>query len=116
MKLKKLLVLLLLLGAALILSACTPEPGDKGARGPQGDKGLTGETGDAGDKGATGQTGIAGIDGLDGHYIEFAFDQDGLCWRYYTEDDSDEWRKGPSFEEIFEELTEAEQPSPVPQD
>ena len=50
MKLKKLLVLLLLLGSAFILTAC-------------GEQGLPGETGAQGDKGQTGDKGPTGAQG-----------------------------------------------------
>jgi hypothetical protein len=95
MKLKKLLVLLLLLGSAFILTACA-EQGLPGETGAQGDKGQTG------DKGPTGAQGAAGADGVQ---IEFSFTSEGLAWRYVG---TEEWTIGISFTDIFTVVNEYE--------
>ena len=95
MKLKKLLVLLLLLGSAFILTACA-EQGLPGETGAQGDKGQTG------DKGPTGAQGAIGADGVQ---IEFSFTSEGLAWRYVG---TEEWTVGISFADIYTVINEYE--------
>lgn len=98
MKLRKLLVLLLLLGAAFILSAC----GEQGVQGETGLKGPTGETGaqgPKGDTGAQGDQGAKGDNGADGLGIEFSFTSEGLAWRYVGQKD---WNVGVEYTDIFE--------------
>lgn len=95
MKLKKLLVLLLLLGSAFILTACG-EQGLPGETGAQGDKGQTG------DKGPTGAQGAAGADGVQ---IEFSFTSEGLAWRYVG---TEEWTVGINFSDIYTVVNEYE--------
>lgn len=107
MKLKNLLVLLLLLGSAFVLSACSGSEGprESGAQGESsstGDKGPAGEKGPAGDKGPTGDTGEAGANGVQ---IEFSFTSEGLAWRYVGET---EWNIGITFNEIYTVVNEYE--------
>ena len=100
MKLRKLLVLLLLLGAAFVLSAC----GEQGAQGETGDTGLKGETGAQGDKGATGATGDVGAkgdNGANGVGIQFSYGSEGILWRYIG---ASEWNVGVEYEAIFKLL------------
>ena len=100
MKLRKLLVLLLLLGAAFVLSAC----GEQGAQGETGDTGLKGETGAQGDKGPTGPAGEAGAkgeNGANGVGIQFSYGSEGILWRYIG---ASEWNVGVEYEEIFKLL------------
>ena len=97
MKLRKLLVLLLLLGAAFILSAC----GKQGIQGETGDAGLKGETGAQGDKGATGEAGAAGQkgeSGANGVGIQFSYGSEGLLWKYIG---ATEWNVAVSYDDIF---------------
>ena len=100
MKLRKLLVLLLLLGAAFVLSAC----GEQGAQGETGDTGLKGETGAQGDKGPTGPAGEAGAkgeNGANGVGIQFSYGSEGILWRYIG---ASEWNVGVEYEAIFKLL------------
>ncbi|MBP5408381.1 MAG: hypothetical protein J6Y42_04520 [Bacilli bacterium] len=100
MKLRKLLVLLLLLGAAFVLSAC----GKQGAQGETGDTGLKGETGAQGDKGATGEAGPAGAKGetgANGVGIQFSYGDEGILWRYIGASD---WNTGVTFEDLYQFL------------
>ncbi len=100
MKLRKLLVLLLLLGAAFVLSAC----GEQGAQGETGDTGLKGETGAQGDKGPTGPAGEAGAkgeSGANGVGIQFSYGSEGILWRYIG---ASEWNVGVTFEDLFKLL------------
>lgn len=100
MKLRKLLVLLLLLGAAFVLSAC----GEQGTQGETGDTGLKGETGAQGDKGPTGPAGDAGAkgeNGANGVGIQFSYGSEGILWRYIG---ASEWNVGVEYEEIFKLL------------
>ena len=102
MKLRKLLVLLLLLGAAFVLSAC----GEQGAQGETGATGAQGETGAQGDKGAKGDTGDAGEKGeagANGSGIQFSTNSEGITWRYVGET---EWKQAVSYEEIFQLLVD----------
>ena len=102
MKLRKLLVLLLLLGAAFILSAC----GKQGIQGETGDAGLKGETGAQGDKGATGEAGAAGQkgeSGANGVGIQFSYGSEGLLWRYIG---ATEWNTAVTYADIFQKLEE----------
>lgn len=102
MKLRKLLVLLLLLGAAFILSAC----GKDGIQGETGDTGLKGETGAQGDKGATGAAGDAGAKGetgANGVGIQFSFGSEGILWRYVGASD---WNTGVKYSDIFNKMEE----------
>ena len=100
MKLRKLLVLLLLLGAAFILSACgkdgiqgeTGDTGPKGETGAQGDPGATGPAGDPGAKGETGANGVG---------IQFSYGSEGILWRYIG---ASEWNTGVRFEDLFKYL------------
>lgn len=97
MKLRKLLVLLLLLGAAFILSAC----GKDGIQGETGDTGLKGETGAQGDKGAIGVAGDAGAKGetgANGVGIQFSYGSEGILWRYIG---ASEWNTGVAFADLF---------------
>ena len=97
MKLRKLLVLLLLLSAAFILSAC----GKQGIQGETGDAGLKGETGAPGDKGPAGDVGDPGAkgeDGANGVGIQFSYGSEGLLWRYIGETD---WNVGVGYQEMF---------------
>ena len=97
MKLRKLLVLLLLLSAAFILSAC----GKQGIQGETGDAGLKGETGAPGDKGPAGDVGDPGAkgeDGANGVGIQFSYGSDGILWRYIGETD---WNVGVGYQEMF---------------
>ena len=97
MKLRKLLVLLLLLSAAFILSAC----GKQGIQGETGDAGLKGETGAPGDKGPAGEVGDPGAkgeDGANGVGIQFSYGKDGILWRYIGET---EWNVGVGYEDMF---------------
>jgi hypothetical protein len=98
MKLKKLLVLLLLLSAAFVLSAC----GEQGIQGETGDQGATGETGAQGAKGQTGDTGAQGAKGntgASGVGIEFSSGIEGILWRYKGATD---WNTAVTYEEVFE--------------
>lgn len=95
MKLKKLLVLLLLLGSAFILTAC-------GEQGLPGETGAQGDKGQAGDKGPTGAQGAAGADGVQ---IEFSFTSEGLAWRYVG---TEEWTVGINFSDIYTVINEFE--------
>ena len=95
MKLKKLLVLLLLLGSAFILTAC-------GGQGLPGETGAQGDKGQAGDKGPTGAQGAAGADGVQ---IEFSFTSEGLAWRYVG---TEEWTVGINFSDIYTVINEYE--------
>lgn len=95
MKLKKLLVLLLLLGSAFILTAC-------GEQGLPGETGAQGDKGQAGDKGPTGAQGAAGADGVQ---IEFSFTSEGLAWRYVG---TEEWTVGINFSDIYTVINEYE--------
>ena len=102
MKLRKLLVLLLLLGAAFVLSAC----GEQGAQGETGDTGLKGETGAQGDKGPTGPAGEAGAkgeSGANGVGIQFSYGSEGILWRYIG---ASEWNVGVTFADIFSKMDE----------
>ena len=102
MKLRKLLVLLLLLGAAFVLSAC----GEQGAQGETGDTGLKGETGAQGDKGPTGPAGDAGAkgeSGANGVGIQFSYGSEGILWRYIG---ASEWNAGVSYADIFAKMDE----------
>ena len=102
MKLRKLLVLLLLLSAAFILSAC----GKQGIQGETGDAGLKGETGAPGDKGPTGDVGDPGAkgeDGANGVGIQFSYGSEGLLWRYIGETD---WNAGVAYADIFAKMDE----------
>lgn len=100
MKLRKLLVLLLLLGAAFILSAC----GKDGVQGETGDQGPKGETGAQGTKGTTGEDGDPGAkgeQGANGVGIQFSYGSEGILWRYIG---SSEWNTGVYFEDLFKFL------------
>ena len=102
MKLRKLLVLLLLLSAAFILSAC----GKQGIQGETGDAGLKGETGAPGDKGPAGDVGDPGAkgeDGANGVGIQFSYGSEGLLWRYIGETD---WNAGVAYADIFAKMDE----------
>ena len=100
MKLRKLLVLLLLLSAAFILSAC----GKQGIQGETGDAGLKGETGAPGAKGPTGEAGNPGAkgeDGADGLGIQFSYGSEGITWKYIGESS---WNDGFAYEDLFKFL------------
>ncbi len=93
MKLKKLLVLLLLLGAAVVLSAC----------GKDGEKGATGPQGAPGESGTPGHIGTNGTDGNDGFEIEFSSNSEGIVWKYTNEI---EWHTGIDYASIFNAITD----------
>lgn len=100
MKLRKLLVLLLLLSAAFILSAC----GKQGIQGETGDAGLKGETGAPGAKGPTGEAGNPGAkgeDGADGLGIQFSYGSEGIRWKYIG---GTEWNDGFAYADLFKFL------------
>ena len=100
MKLRKLLVLLLLLSAAFILSAC----GKQGIQGETGDAGLKGETGAPGAKGPTGEAGNPGAkgeDGADGLGIQFSYGSEGITWKYIGESS---WNDGFAYADLFKFL------------
>lgn len=102
MKLRKLLVLLLLLGAAFVLSACAQD-GEKGATGPKGETGDTGIAGTNGTNGTDGADGVNGTNGTDGVGIEFSTTSDGIVWRYVG---ATEWTVGVEYADIFSAIAE----------
>lgn len=102
MKLRKLLVLLLLLGAAFVLSACGAA-GQDGKDGQQGPKGETGAPGQNGSNGTNGTNGEDGTDGTNGVGIEFSFTKDGIAWNY---EGADEKTIGVRYEDIFQAIAD----------